>query len=86
MLLFSPIVKAYLSLENPNEQMKESILQCLQLCRVMKIPSEYDLKETGIGKLINKVSKLECVSSDELKSKTIAFGKEIVDLWKNACK
>jgi hypothetical protein len=52
----------------------------------MKTPSELDLKESGIGKLVNKVSKLKTQPSDEIKVKTISLAKEIVDLWKNACR
>lgn len=52
----------------------------------MKTPTELDLKDSGIGKLVNKVSKMKSQLSDEIKVKTITLAKEIVDLWKNACK
>lgn len=52
----------------------------------MKAPSENDLKSSGIGKLVNKVAKLaDSASGTELK-KSIGLAKEIVNIWKNACK
>ena len=41
------------------ERLREATGQTLTLCRVMAPPSEQELKQTGIGKLINKVHKKE---------------------------
>lgn len=41
------------------ERLREAAGQTLTLCRVMSPPSEQELKQTGIGKLINKVHKKE---------------------------
>jgi hypothetical protein len=52
----------------------------------MKVPSENELKSTGIGKLVNKIAKLADSASDPELIKSISLAKEIVSIWKNACK
>jgi hypothetical protein len=47
----------------------------------MKVPSENDLKSTGIGKLVNKIAKLADSASDPELIKSINLAKEIVSIW-----
>jgi hypothetical protein len=50
----------------------------------MKTPSEQELKETNIGKLVNKITKMP--ETDDSLKKCVALAREIVEAWKNACK
>ena len=48
---------------------------CLQLLKVMAVPSQQELKETNIGKLLNKVAK----------STDWDLAKEVVAEWRRKC-
>ena len=59
----------------------------MTLCRIMEPPTEQELKQTGIGKLINKVQKKEqAASKGKELSRLGTLAKDIVDYWKNLCK
>ena len=67
------------------ERLREATGQTLTLCRVMAPPSEQELKQTGIGKLINKVHKKEQALGEPL-SRLGTLAKDIVEYWKSYCK
>lgn len=54
----------------------------------MQPPSETELKQTGIGKLVNKIHKKEMPkkNSGEQISRLGGLALEIVEYWKGICK
>lgn len=73
------------------EKNLQKIINCLILCHEIKAPSEQELKDTGIGRIVNKIQKKvnsQSLTSQNCQELWLVIGKKakkIVEYWKECC-